>query len=61
MTIICKILALFFQKISFLTFKFHYHHKKVDFDLKKAPESRFFKLRDKYFANEEFKKENIIK
>jgi hypothetical protein len=29
--------------------------------LKKAPETRFFKLREKYLANEEFKKENIVK
>ena len=31
------------------------------FSLKKTQESKFFKLRDKYLSNEEFKKENIVK
>jgi hypothetical protein len=35
--------------------------KLIDFDLKKSPESRFLKLRDKYLSNREFNKEMIIK
>ena len=35
--------------------------KLIDFDLKKSPESRFLKLRDKYLSNKEFNKEMIIK
>ena len=33
----------------------------MDFDIKKVPESRFFKLRDKYFTQKEFTKDNILK
>ena len=33
--------------------------KLIDFDLKKSPESRFLKLRDKYLSNKEFNNHSI--
>ena len=35
--------------------------KLIDFDLKKSPESRFLRLRDKYLSNKEFNNDSIVK
>ena len=33
----------------------------MEFDLKKSPESRFLRLRDKYLSNKEFNNDSIVK